>query len=140
MFPSPDSDYDIRFLYLRPRDWYLALGRRRDVLEYPLEDMLDMNGWDIRKALGLLLKGNPTLSEWLRSPIRYMETEPFMRKMEHLASNVAFRRPAQHHYLHLGHSAYRDALEGRDQARLKKYLYARRWPCAGCACGRSRRP
>ncbi len=125
-FPAPDSDYDVRFLYVRPRDWYLALARRRDVLGFPLQGLLDINGWDIRKALNLLLKANPTLLEWLRSPIRYIEARQFLQEMEALASRVAFRRPARYHNLHLGRSAYRDALEGWDQVRLKKYLYALR--------------
>ncbi len=64
-FPSPESDYDVRFLYARPREWYLSINSRRDVIECPIEDILDVNGWDIRKALGLLLKANPVLSEWL---------------------------------------------------------------------------
>ena len=50
-FPSPDSDYDVRFLYVRPHDWYLSIDTRRDVMEYPIEDDIDINGWDIRKAL-----------------------------------------------------------------------------------------
>ena len=61
-FPSPDSDYDVRFLYARPRDWYLSIDARRDVIECPIEDVLDINGWDIRKALHLLLKANPVLA------------------------------------------------------------------------------
>ena len=73
-FPSPDSDYDVRFLYVRPRDWYLALDKRRDVIEYPVEDLLDVNGWDVKKALQLLLRANPVLSEWLVSPIERMRT------------------------------------------------------------------
>jgi uncharacterized protein len=58
-FPSPDSDYDVRFLYIRKRDWYLGLEPGRDVIERPIVDEIDLNGWDIRKALGLLLKSNP---------------------------------------------------------------------------------
>ena len=70
-FPSPDSDYDVRFVYARPADWYLSITPGRDVIELPIEELLDINGWDIRKALGLLLKPNPVLLEWLSSPLRY---------------------------------------------------------------------
>jgi len=74
-FASTDSDYDVRFIYLRPVDWYLSidLERRRDVIEYPIQDLLDINGWDLRKALRLLRRGNPPLVEWLGSPIVYLD-------------------------------------------------------------------
>jgi len=68
-FPSPDSDYDARFVYARPADWYLSLAPGRDVVELPIDGDYDTNGWDIRKALNLLLKPNPVLLEWLSSPI-----------------------------------------------------------------------
>lgn len=64
-FPSPDSDYDIRFIHIHPRDWYLSLQPGRDVIERPIIDNIDLNGWDLRKALGLLLKSNAVVSEWL---------------------------------------------------------------------------
>src|SRR5437867_10530124 len=71
-FPSPDSDYDVRFVYLHPRDWYLSLVERRDVIEVPIDgDDQDISGWDFRKAMRLLLRSNPPLYEWLVSPIVY---------------------------------------------------------------------
>jgi predicted nucleotidyltransferase len=74
-FPSSDSDYDVRFLYLHPTEWYLSvnLEHKRDVIERPISGDLDINGWDLRKALILLRKGNPPLMEWLGSPIIYRE-------------------------------------------------------------------
>src|SRR5712691_1525847 len=72
-FASTDSDWDVRFLYLRRPEWYLSIQRRRDVLEYPLADGLDVSGWDLKQALGLFAKSNPPLLEWLRSPIVYRE-------------------------------------------------------------------
>src|SRR4030095_590913 len=70
-FPSPDSDYDVRFLYVHKADWYLSIDPRRDVIELPIEGEFDINGWDLRKALQLLIKSNPVLLEWLRSPVLY---------------------------------------------------------------------
>ena len=66
-FPSADSDYDVRFLYLRPQAWYLSidLEKKRDVIERPIDDQIDLNGWDLRKALWLYRKSNPPLLEWL---------------------------------------------------------------------------
>ena len=123
-YPSPDSDYDVRFLYARPRDWYLSINTRRDVIECPIEDMFDINGWDIRKALGLLLKANPVLSEWLRTPIRYMEDHTCTQRLSDLAARVSFERPARFHYLRLGQSAYNSGPGDRETVALKKYFYA----------------
>lgn len=62
-FPSADSDYDVRFLYLHPRDWYLSVAEKRDVIERPISEGLDLNGWDLRKTLQLFRKSNPPLLE-----------------------------------------------------------------------------
>lgn len=70
-FASPDSDYDVRFLYVHPLPWYLQVSAGREVIELPISGDLDMNGWELRKALGLLKKGNATLIEWLDSPVIY---------------------------------------------------------------------
>ncbi len=70
-FASPDSDYDVRFLYVHPLEWYLRVEAPRDVIELPIDDELDVSGWEWRKALGLLKGANPTLIEWLDSPVVY---------------------------------------------------------------------
>ena len=75
-FASPDSDFDVRFIYVCQRNHYLKLGKIRDVIELPINDVLDINGWDLDKTLRLLHKSNPTLFEWFSSPIIYKET-PF---------------------------------------------------------------
>jgi predicted nucleotidyltransferase len=74
-FASPDSDYDVRFIYVRPKDFYLKLEKTRDVIEWQLDETLDINGWDLQKALRLLHISNPTLFEWNNSPIIYKTTE-----------------------------------------------------------------
>lgn len=68
-FPSADSDYDVRFIYAHPVEWYLSIQTRRDVIERPLDNLIDLSGWDVRKAMVLLRKSNPPLLEWLQSPI-----------------------------------------------------------------------
>ena len=88
-FPSPDSDYDVRFVYVRSVDWYLSLELGRDVIELPVDAGMDVNGWDIRKALGLLLKPNPVLLEWLDSPIRYRWDAQACDALSALAGKVA---------------------------------------------------
>ena len=78
-FASPDSDYDVRFIYVRKPEDYLKLEGNRDVIEWKLDEVLDINGWDLRKALRLLYKSNPTIFEWSASPIVYWETEDFKK-------------------------------------------------------------
>ena len=76
-FASPDSDYDVRFIYFRPEDEYLRLEKTRDVIEWQLDDVLDINGWDIKKTLQLLHNSNPTVFEWCGSPIVYKTSQQF---------------------------------------------------------------
>jgi uncharacterized protein len=71
-FPSPDSDYDVRFVYIRPQDWYLSTDEKRDVIELPVNEVLDISGWDIRKSLRLSRSTNSVIYEWLQWPIIYI--------------------------------------------------------------------
>lgn len=96
-FPSPDSDYDARFVYVRKADWYLSLTPGRDVIELPIEGDFDTNGWDIRKALSLLLKPNPVLLEWLSSPVRYRWNESACAQLLTFAKRTAHARACLHH-------------------------------------------
>src|SRR5688572_11653349 len=101
-FPSPDSDYDCRFIFVRPAARYLSLWPERDVIETPLEGELDVNGWDFAKALKLMARGNATIIEWLTSPIVYRGDAAFRQAMLDLARSIADRRLIARHYLHLG--------------------------------------
>jgi uncharacterized protein len=125
-FPSPDSDYDVRFLYARKRDWYLSLELGRDVIERPIVDEIDLNGWDIRKALGLLLKSNAVVSEWIESPIRYIDDDPVIARIAALADDVLDSRALAYHYAHLGRRAADRWLDGDGDVPVKKYFYALR--------------
>ncbi|MFN2236965.1 MAG: nucleotidyltransferase domain-containing protein [Anaerolineales bacterium] len=121
-FPSSDSDYDVRFLYLHPLEWYLSLRQRRDVIEYPIQDDLDIHGWDLRKALLLLRKSNPPLMEWLGSPIVYWEPYSTAAQMRELAKTYYSAKSSSYHYLHMARGNYRDYMKG-EEVRLKKYFY-----------------
>ena len=134
-FASPDSDYDVRFVYARPVDWYLSLREGRDVIELPIDGDLDVNGWDIRKALILLLKGNPALLEWLNSPIVY-RAGAALTALAGLAARIDHRTAARHHYLHLGRTQFRRQIDGREDVPLKKYFYCLR-PAAALRWDRS---
>ncbi len=104
-FPSPDSDYDCRFLYVRRVDDYLGLRARRDVIETPLDRVFDVNGWDVRKALALMVKGNATVGEWLRSPIVYRGDAAVRDDLLALAGRTVDGRALMNHYLHVGRSS-----------------------------------
>ena len=126
-FPSADSDYDVRFLYVRPRDWYLSVDveDQRDVIERPITDELDVSGWDIRKALVLLRKSNPPLLEWLNSPIIYRELPGLTERIRKLLPEYYSPRACLHHYLHMAQKNYKEYLKG-DIVRVKKYFYVLR--------------
>ncbi|MFE4713313.1 nucleotidyltransferase domain-containing protein [Paenibacillus sp. NPDC056722] len=129
-FPSKDSDYDVRFLYIRPLEWYLSIFEKRDVIERPISNMLDINGWDLKKALNLFRKSNPPLLEWLQSPIVYTENESVVRQIRDISSFTFSPRSCMHHYLHMAKGNYRDYLKG-DHVKIKKYFYVLR-PVLAC--------
>ena len=126
-FPSPDSDYDVRFIYCRPRDHYLSidLDRKPDVIEYPVDDDLDMSGWDVRKALQLFEKSNPALVEWLSSPIRYEERGAFAAKARRLLPDIYRPASGVHHYRRMAMEHHRRWLH-RPLVPIKKYFYVLR--------------
>lgn len=125
-FPSPDSDFDVRFVYARDPSWYLSIARGRDVIELPLEDDWDINGWDIQKAIGLLLKPNPVLLEWLSSPIRYRWDEQACRRLTEYASRTVAAIDCLPHYFHLARQMRDRNITGKDDVNLKKYFYVLR--------------
>lgn len=108
-FASPDSDYDVRFIYVRPRDEYLRLDPPRDVIELPINDLLDINGWDLYKTLQLLHKSNPTLFEWFSSPIVYLETD-FANHFRQIMNTYFSSKRGLYHYLSMAENNYREYL------------------------------
>lgn len=128
-FASPDSDYDVRFIYVRPRESYLKLERVRDVIELPINDELDINGWDVDKALKLLHKSNPTVFEWFSSPIVYKTTD-FAERFKPLMLRYFSSKSGLWHYLHMAEGNYREFLKG-DIVKAKKYFYVLR-PILAC--------
>lgn len=125
-FPSPDSDYDCRFVFIRPQKDYLTLFPKRDVIETPLTEVFDVNGWDLAKALKLLLAGNAVIIEWLTSPITYRANAHFRESFLDLAGITADRNRIAQHYLHLGRSIYESRLGNLEDIPLKKMFYALR--------------
>jgi predicted nucleotidyltransferase len=124
-FPSADSDYDIRFIYLHPQDWYLSVYEKRDVIELPLSQGLDINGWDLRKALQLFGKSNPPLMEWLGSPIIYLEKYTVAQKLRDMAPVFYHPTRCLYHYFSMAKHNYREYLQG-EEVWVKKYFYVLR--------------
>ena len=123
-FHSPDSDYDVRFLYARPVNDYLALQPVRDVIERPIDaNDLDVGGWDVSKALKLVSRGNAVVSEWLSSPIVYAEAPAFRPLFEPLARDWQALHGDVAHYYGLARRQWGSFIEGRTEVRLKKYFY-----------------
>jgi predicted nucleotidyltransferase len=130
-FESPDSDYDVRFIYKHDIDWYISVFPGRDFLEFPVDDLLDFSGWDIKKALFLLNKSNPVLFEWLNSPIVYKINQKYFSRLQSVADLYFSPISCLYHYLHMAKGNYREYLQA-DMVRLKKYLYVLR-PLFACA-------
>ena len=128
-FASPDSDYDVRFVYIRRPEDYLRLDAIRDVIELPIDDILDINGWDLQKTLRLLYKSNPTLFEWFSSPIVYQKTE-FADKFRELMMHYFSSKKTLYHYISMAEKNYRGYLKG-ELVRAKKYFYVLR-PILAC--------
>jgi predicted nucleotidyltransferase len=124
-FPSPDSDYDVRFIYARRVDDYLKITDIRDVVDLPVNEVLDIGGWDIRKALKLFLKSNGALYEWLQSPIVYQDTYGFAEELRQLMPKYFSLRACGNHYLAMALNTLHNDLQG-EEVKLKRYFYALR--------------
>lgn len=123
-FASPDSDYDVRFVYIRQIEDYLKLEGQRDVIEWKLDDVLDINGWDLQKSLRLLYKSNPTFFEWCKSPIVYYQ-RPEFQKLEELLLHYFSPKKSAYHYLSMAKTNYRGYLQ-EDLVKVKTYFYVLR--------------
>jgi predicted nucleotidyltransferase len=128
-FASPDSDYDVRFIYVRDIEFYLKIEKTRDVIEWQLDETLDINGWDLQKTLFLLHRSNPTLFEWASSPIVYKTTDAW-RDISGVLNDYFLTKPGVYHYLSMAEGNYREYLK-HDMVRVKKYLYVLR-PILAC--------
>lgn len=124
-FASPDSDYDVRFLYVHKPEWYLRVDTERDVIEKPIDAELDVCGWEWRKALGLLKRANPTLVDWLDSPVIYRQDDKVMARVNEVSDFFFSPDRSRWHYRSMALKNFRQYLQG-DEVRLKKYFYVLR--------------
>ena len=124
-FASPDSDYDVRAVYIRPQPYYLQIDEAKDTFEFIENQWFDVGGWDIRKALRLLRKSNATLLEWLRSPMVYTQDDDFIRRLNALAPQYVQAAALLHHYRGIAGNALR-TMDLAHPVKLKKWFYVLR--------------
>lgn len=128
-FASSDSDYDVRFVYVRPKEFYLRLDKTRDVIEWQLDATLDINGWDISKALILLHSSNPTVFEWNMPPIVYKTTDQWSQ-LSKVLEEYFDPKSSLYHYLSMAKKNQKEYLKS-DTVSFKKYFYMLR-PLLAC--------
>jgi len=125
-FPSPNSDYDVRFFYVHKRDWYLSVYPERDVIELPIDETYDVSGWDLKKAIHLAMKSNAVVMEWLQSPIVYQSNSKFVDVMKEFYLQNSHPKPLMHHYINLGTRQIDQLWRTSDAVQVKKYFYMAR--------------
>lgn len=124
-FSSPDSDYDVRFIYIKTINEYLSVTEKEDQLSFPINDELDIYGWDLRKVLQLIRKSNTTPFEWLQSPIVYFEEGGFRDALWALCQQYYSQRSNAHHYLGIAKGAL-DTMDKNGMIKIKKLFYVLR--------------
>jgi uncharacterized protein len=130
-FPSPDSDYDVRIIYMHQNDWYLSINEPKDYIELMLDNNeIDISGWELRKSLRLLWKSNASMLERIQSPILYQADQKFLEGIGEIAASTFSRIATMHHYLSMAKKTYAEILD-QEQYKLKKFFYALR---AAVAC------
>lgn len=121
-FESKDSDYDVRFVYVRPLEWYMSISKRKNTLEVMINEDLDFAGWDLNKAVELLAKSNPPLGEWLNSSIVYTEKDNIIAEFDKLFDKYLRENALVYHYLSMA-SKDMETLREKREIKLKKYFY-----------------
>ncbi len=131
-FPSPDSDYDVRFIYLRKTEDYITVQPKKDHLSFPINDVLDIYGWDISKVLRLITRSNTTPFEWLQSPVIYKEDKTFKKELWKLCQSYFCPRSNIHHYIGVAQGAIQ-TMQG-EKIKIKKLFYVLRPLLAALWC------
>lgn len=125
-FASPDSDWDVRFVYCYPKEYYLSIDSHEETFNFDIdENDLDLAGWELRKFLRLFRGSNATPYEWLQSPILYKERFGFVEQLWQLRSTYFRPRATANHYLGLTKKSHKTSMQG-DQINIKKYFYVLR--------------
>ncbi len=120
-FPSPDSDYDIRFIYMHERNWYLSLSHKKDTIEH-MDGDLNVTGWDLKKSLTILKKSNASLIERFQSPVEYYAIPGFKGDFKGLIESYYSPTAVFFHHYSLAKKFWEE-IEGKDEFKLKSFFY-----------------
>src|SRR4030095_1704264 len=120
-FPSPDSDYDVRFIYIHERDWYLSLSQRKDTIEH-MDGEMDITGWDLRKCLLLLRRSNATLIERFQSPMEYYSVDGFKNEFKELIEKYYSPTAVYFHHYSLA-KKFLEEIKDAKEYKLKSWFY-----------------
>ncbi|RRA97110.1 nucleotidyltransferase domain-containing protein [Paenimyroides viscosum] len=120
-FSSTDSDFDVRFVYVTPKKQYLHINEQADFFDFPINNDLDINGWDLKKFLKLLYASNATPFEWMQSPVFYHKEDIFFEMIKELLPDYFCQQTLVHHYLGLVHKKMEVLNE--ENIRLKDFFY-----------------
>lgn len=108
---SKHSDYDVRFIYVHPINDYLSIdpigiANKRDTIQQPIHELLDISGWELTKALRLFRKSNPSLLEWLHSPIIYYRAYSTIDQMRKMMPIIFDHKACILHYVNTAKANY----------------------------------
>ena len=123
-FASDDSDYDIRFIY-KHNDIkkYITIGAKRETIDGFSDDRIyDWSGWDIKKALKHVKESNPSIMEWVRSPIVYLDRFEFKNQCRMLLSKIHSKLSLMYHYKSMAFSNWMDHIQNKEIVNIKKYF------------------
>ena len=123
------SDYDVRFIFVRPVEDYLRVKELPDFIDAELNEVYDINGWDLKKFFKQLYKSNPVLFEWANSPIFYRTTQEW-ESVKAIMKEYVLQVAMIHHYRGMAKSNVRSNF-ATSEVVLKKYLYVLR-PVLAC--------
>jgi len=112
---SLNSDFDVRFIYTYSVNDYLRVDKQRDSLVVKLTNTLEMNGWDLFKAMELFSKSNPSLYECLFSPIVYKEIPQIFEELRYLAAESFSLQGLAFHYANLVKSNIKQLKRGHQK-------------------------
>jgi hypothetical protein len=121
-FAATNADYDCRFLYVHKKDWYLTVREKKDFIEYAVDEVFDIKGYDISRALKYIMKSQATIYEWLSSNVIYIRDEAITSKLQNLAADFFNPVSVSYHYLSLARKMFKE-IDGAEAAKVKKYFY-----------------
>lgn len=121
-YASAESDWDVRFIYVHRPEWYFSITKTEDTVKLMLDDEdIDMEGYDLKKALALLAKTNPNESDWLHANDYLIVDEDFLQTMRAFEAQCYNVHHALHHFLSISRKHNQRYLE--KEVTVKRFVY-----------------